>query len=161
VGLLDNTPWWLPDVNVSGASGMTVKRCDPFGNESQMRGLEGGFYGPEHLGDHMWHCKARAEARFRVRCRCGHTGRDMYLCYGHARMFAQRMGGVCPRCVHPPREIEIQEAMESTRLSASAFPTMTALAAAERRLWDLQHELDWLVEHGVVHKCPCKLEEIS
>ena len=159
--LLSNTPWWLPDVNTGSAPGMSLGRCDPFGAESQMTGLEGGFYGPEHLGEHMWHCQARAEARFRMRCRCQHVGRVMKLCYGHARMIDQRMSGVCPRCVHPPREIEIQHAMESVRMAATARPTMSALGAAERRLWDLQAELDWLVEHGVVHRCPVKLEEIS
>lgn len=158
---LSNTPWWLDDVRVTGADGMSVKRCDPFGAESQMRGLEGGFYGPEHLGENMWHCQARAEARFRMRCKCQHTGRPMYLCYGHARMITQRMSGVCPRCVHPPREIEIQEAMTATRLAASEVPNMRNLARAETRLWDLQAELNWLVEHGIVHRCPLKLEEIS
>jgi hypothetical protein len=159
--LLSNTPWWLDDVSVAGADGMSIKRCDPFGAESTMRGLEGGFYGPEHLGENMWYCQARAEGRFRLRCRCQHTGRPMYLCYGHARMITQRMSGVCPRCVHPPREMEIQEAMESVRRGAALVPNMANLGAAERRLWDLQHELNWLVEHGVVHRCPVKLEEVS
>lgn len=159
--LLNNTPWWVEGVNVGGAEGMTVQRCDPFGAESQMRGLEGGFYGPEHLGEYMWHCQARADGRFRVRCRCNHTGRPMFMCYGHARMFSQRMAGVCPRCVHPPREIEIQEAMNHTRNAATLHPTMKILGQAERTLWDLQAELNWLVDHGVVHRCPVKLEEVS
>ena len=25
---LDNTPWWLPDVSVSGAAGLLVERCE-------------------------------------------------------------------------------------------------------------------------------------
>lgn len=160
-GLLSNTPWWLPDVSVSGAKGMTVKRCDPFGNESQLRGLEGGFYGPEHLGPNMWHCQARAELRVRMTCRCNHTGRIMEVCPGHARMITQRMSGVCPRCVHPPREIEIQHEMQGIRTGVSPMASQAELSRAETRLWDLQAELNWLVEHGVAHRCPLRLKEVS
>jgi hypothetical protein len=161
VSLLDNTPWWLPEVSTGGAAGMTIQRCDPFGAESQMKGLEGGFYGPEHLGEHMWHCKARADGRFRLRCRCAHRGHPMFLCYGHARMILQRMSGVCPRCVHPPREIEIQQEMQATRDSVGGFTTLKVLERAETRLWDLQAELNWLVDRGIAHRCPVTLEEVS
>lgn len=159
--LLDNTPWWLPEVTVGGARGMLLQRCDPFGAESQMTGLEGGFYGPEHLGSYMWHCEARADGRFRARCKCGHVGKRTWLCYGHARMFRQRMSQVCPPCVHPQREIELQAMMQATRERAYAHPTMQVLDAAESHLWDLQAELNTLVERGIVHRCPVILEEVS
>lgn len=160
--LLDNTPFWLPDVTVAGAgAGVMVKRCDPFGHESALRGLEGGFYGPEHLGAHMWHCTARADGKYRTACRCGHRGRPVWFCNGHARMFARRMAGVCPPCVHPPREIEIQAAMSSIRATAYELPTLAAVTAAQDRLWDLQHQLDELVERGIVHRCRVALQEVS
>jgi hypothetical protein len=159
--MLDNTPWWLPDVTVGGAAGMLLQRCDPFGAESKMTGLEGGFYGPEHLGQHMWHCEARADGKFRMRCKCGHRGKPVFMCYGHARMFRQRMANVCPPCVHPPKEIQIQADMQATRERAYATPSMQVLDAAESRLWDLQHELNELVERGIVHRCPVILEEVS
>jgi hypothetical protein len=160
--LLDNTPWWLPDVTVTGGGpGVLVQRCDPFGHESALRGLEGGFYGPEHLGTHMWHCTARADAKYRARCRCGHKGRTVWLCNGHAYSFRHRMSQVCPPCVHPPREIEIQAAMNSVRTTAYELPTLAALRAAESRLWDLQAQLNELVDRGIVHRCPVRLEEAS
>lgn len=159
--LLDNTPWWLPDVTTGAASGMLLERCDPFGAESRMTGLEGGFYGPEHLGAHMWHCQARADGRFRMRCKCGHRGKKVYLCYGHARMFRHRMAGVCPPCVHPAKEIELQAAMQATRDRAYRTPTLAVLEAAESHLWDLQAQLNELVERGIVHRCPIVLEEVS
>ena len=159
--LLNNTPWWLPEVTVAGAAGMLLRRCDPFGAESKVTGLEGGFYGPEHLGAYMWHCQARADGHYRSRCRCGHIGKPAWLCYGHARMFAQRMAGVCPPCVHPQREIEIQAAMQATRERAYGKPTMAVLAAAESALWDLQEQLNELVDRGIVHRCRVILEEVS
>lgn len=161
ISLLNNTPWWLPGVTVGGAAGMLLQRCDPFGNESKMTGLEGGFYGPEHLGSYMWHCQARADARYRTRCRCGHRGKRVYMCYGHAAMFRQRMSRVCPPCVHPPREIRIQADMQATRERAYANPRLEVLEAAETRLWDLQAELNELVERGIVHRCNVILEEVA
>lgn len=161
VSLLNNTPWWLPGITVGGARGMLLQRCDPFGAESKMTGLEGGFYGPEHLGQHMWHCQARADGRFRTRCKCGHQGKQTWLCYGHAQSFRQRMSQVCPPCVHPPREIELQAMMQATRERAYATPAMDVLDAAERRLWDLQAALNELVEQGIVHRCRLILEEVS
>jgi len=160
--VLDNTPWWLPDVTVAGAGGgVLVQRCDPFGYESEMTGLEGGFYGPAHLGEHMWHCTARADARYRMTCRCGHKGHGTWMCNGHAYMFARRMANICPPCVHPPREIEIQAQMEATRNQAYTMPTLANLDAAHTRLWDLQRELNELVDRGIVHRCPITLQEIS
>lgn len=158
--LLDNTPWWLPDVTTGGAPGMLLTRCDPFGHESEMKGLEGGFYSPAHLGSYMWHCQARADGKYRMRCRCGHQGKPVWLCYGHARMFQRRMSRICPPCVHPQREIEIQASMESLRQRAYATPTMAVLDDCESALWDLQHELNELVERGIVHRCTVILEEV-
>lgn len=160
VALLDNTPWWLPGVSIAGARGLLVQRCDPFG-ESGLRGLEGGFYGPEHLGQYMWHCTARADGRYRTRCRCGHTGHPRYLCTGHVQQFIHRMSGVCPPCVHPPREIELQAMMQATRERASEVPTLARLHAAEDRLWDLQDQLNELVERGIVHRCRLRIEEVA
>lgn len=160
--VLDNTPWWLPDVTVAGAgAGLLVQRCDPFGHESKMTGLEGGFYGPAHLGEHMWHCTARADGKYRMTCKCGHKGKPAWLCNGHSMMFRRRMAGVCPPCVHPPREIEIQASMNAIRQDAYALPTLAHVSAAQDRLWDLQHQLDELVERGIVHRCPVALQEIS
>lgn len=160
--LLDNSPWWMPGVTMAGAgSGVLVQRCNPFGGTSP-RHLEGGFYGLAHLGPHLWECHARAEGRYRYRCRCGHRSREpQWLCPGHVYMMRKRMSGVCPPCVHPPREVEIQTGMQAIRDTAHLHPTLPALDAAYTRLWDLQHELDELVERGIVHRCPLVLEEVS
>lgn len=160
----DNTPWWLPNVTVTGAGdGVLVQRCDPFGYESGgPRHLEGGFYGLDSLGPHLWQCKARADARYKMTCRCGHAGRPAWLCNGHAAVFHYRMSGVCPPCVHPARELEIQAAMASIRNSAPDLPpTMAAYAAAQDKLWDLQDQLNELVKRGIVHRCRVRLVEVS
>jgi hypothetical protein len=168
VSLLDNTPWWLPGVTLAGAgtSGLLVVRCNPFGFEDEQggglpRGLEGGFYGPEHLGPHMWHCQARADARYRSRCRCGHRGRPAWLCNGHAAQFRGRMSGVCPPCVHPPAEIAIQHRMADLQQRAAYMLTTAEQNTVLGQLWDLQAELDELVAQGIVHRCPVRLEEVS
>jgi len=159
----DNTPWWLPDVTVRGAgAGVLVRRCDPFGYESGgPRHLEGGFYGLEALGPHLWKCTARADARYNYCCRCGHKGRQAWLCNGHRAMIAQRMSGVCPPCAHPPAEIEIQAQMNAVRQSATIGLGYTQLTALEGKLWDLQDRLNRLVERGLVHRCRVQLVEVS
>lgn len=161
--LRDNTPWWLPDVTVRGAgSGVLVRRCDPFGHESGgPRRLEGGFYGPEALGPHMWHCQARADARYRYTCRCGHQGPAQWLCNGHVMMIRRRMSGVCPPCAHPPAEIELQAQMEHVRQSASPAMSAVELLGIEGKLWDLQDRLNALVRRGLVHRCRVALGEVS
>lgn len=159
----DNTPWWLPDVTIAGAGpGMLVRRCDPFGYESGgPKHLEGGFYGTDSLGPHLWHCTARADARYRYTCRCGHKGPEQWLCNGHVRMIRQRMSGVCPPCAHPPAEIELQAQMVQLRRSAHPRMAATEMMGIEGRLWLLQEKLNELVERGTVHRCRVHLTEVS
>jgi hypothetical protein len=161
--VLDNTPWWLPGVSTGGAAGILVARCSAYEQApgAGPRHLEGGFYGLESLGPHVWVCNARADGRFTMRCRCRHKGNVQQLCNGHAAMIRQRGSGVCPPCVHPPAELEIQEAMASVRARVSPYSEPRVLAAAETRLWDLQDKLNELVRLGVVHRCPLRLEEVS
>jgi hypothetical protein len=162
--LRDNTPWWVPGVTVKGAGpGVLVRRCDPFGHEAggTPRHLEGGFYGPEALGPHMWHCQARADARYRYGCKCGHRGKIAWLCNGHVMMIRQRMSGVCPPCAHPPAEIEIQAQMAAIRQSADPRAGWLELSALEGKLWTLQDRLNELVARGIVHRCRVKLTEVS
>jgi hypothetical protein len=162
--LKDNTPWWVPGVTLAGAgSGVLVRRCDPFGYESSgaPKHLEGGFYGPEHLGPHMWHCTARADARYRYGCRCGHRGKIAWLCNGHVMMIRQRMSGVCPPCAHPPAEIEIQAQMHEIRTTAHPSMGAAALMGLEGKLWTLQERLNDLVAKGLVHRCAVRLTEVS
>lgn len=159
----DNTPWWLPDVTTGGAgAGVLVRRCDPFGFESGgPKHLEGGFYGMESLGPHLWHCTARADARYRYVCRCGHKGKKQWLCNGHVRSVFQRMSGVCPPCAHPPAEVELQAQMVQLRASASPRMGASELMGIEGRLWLLQEKLNELVERGTVHRCRVRLIEVS
>ena len=158
----DNTPWWVPGVTLGGASGLLLQRCDPFGYESGgPKHLEGGFYQTNALGPHLWHCTARADARYRYICRCGHKGRDAWLCNGHVGMIRQRMSGVCPPCAHPPAEMEIQAQMQGVRQRAAVGMSAVALAALEGQLWVLQDRLNTLVAKGIVHRCPVQLVEVS
>lgn len=161
--LRDNTPWWVPGVSVGGAgSGVLVTRCDPFGMESGgPKHLEGGFYGTDAVGPHLWYCKARADSRYRTYCRCGHKGQPKWLCGGHVMMIRQRMSGVCPPCAHPPAEIEIQAQMQGVRQSAVPGMSATQLMGLEGRLWMLQENLNELVAKGIVHRCRVKLTEVS
>jgi hypothetical protein len=159
----DNTPWWLPDVTIAGAgSGVLVKRCDPFGYESGgPRHLEGGFYGVEALGPHLWQCTARADARYRYTCRCGHKGKEQWLCNGHVRNIFRRMNGVCPPCAHPPAEIELQAQLVQLRASARPGMSATELMGIEGKLWLVQEKIDELVARGAVHRCRLNLIEVS
>jgi hypothetical protein len=167
----DNTPWWLPDVTTSGAgAGVLVRRCNPFGAETGgPKHLEGGFYPSAQVGEHAWECHARADLRCRMTCRCGHKGQLMDLCNGHVMMIRKRMSGVCPRCAHPPAELEIQLGMQRVRVDAAIAVRQARDArgaaeiqqAAAGRLWGLQAALDKLVERGTVHRCPLTLTEVS
>lgn len=170
--VLDNTPWWLPDVTTGGAgAGVLVTRCSAYEqrNGAGPRHLEGGFYGLESLGPHVWVCKARADGRYTMACRCGHRGQVQPLCNGHVSAIRKRGSGVCPACVHPAAELAIQEAMTRARQGASqammtARDVVTATRtaqAAESKLWDLQAQLDELVARGVVHRCGLTLEGVS
>lgn len=166
--VLDNTPWWLPDVSTGGAAGLVVQRCTAYGDMSRggPKHLEGGFYGLESLGPHYWVCKARADSQMRMTCKCGHRGQLQWLCNGHIMMITKRASGVCPRCAHPPAEVELQEAMnrarQDPRLSTGPMlERVAAMRAAESRLWDLQARLDELVARGIVHRCPLILTEVS
>lgn len=159
----DNTPWWVDGVDTGGGgAGLLVQRCDPFGMESGgPKHLEGGFYGIEHLGPHLWQCKARAAERYRTYCRCGHKGEPKWLCAGHVMMIRQRMSGVCPPCAHPPAEIELQAKMHNLRYSVTPGMTPGQLMGIEGRLWLAQENLNELVAKGIVHRCPVKLTEVS
>lgn len=166
--VLDNTPWWLSDVNTGMAGGVLLDRCNPFGFESGgPTALEGGFYDLRSLGPHLWQCKARADATYQLHCEHGHKGRRMKLCNGHAMMIRKRMSGVCTACVHPPEELALQEAMERIRQDPSNYRAASAVELernqqrAVSRLWDIQAQLDELVERGIVHRCPLTLREVS
>lgn len=170
--VLNNTPWWLPDVTTGGAgSGVLVTRCSAYEerNGAGPRHLEGGFYGLESLGPHVWTCQARADGRYRMMCRCGHRGQVQPLCNGHVAAIRKRGSGVCPPCVHPAPERAIQEAMTRTRQDAATAmmraPDVVTAArasqAAQSQLWDLQAQLDELVTRGIVHRCGLTLQEVS
>jgi hypothetical protein len=159
----DNTPWWVPGVELARPSGgVLVRTCDPFGYESGgPKHLEGGFYDLSALGPHLWQCTARADARYRYTCRCGHRGKEAWLCVGHVQSITARMSGVCPPCAHPPAEIELQAQMHAVRQSARPGMAATELMGLEGKLWLLQEKLDELVERGLVHRCRVRLVEVS
>lgn len=166
--VLDNTPWWVPGVTTGAADGLILQRCTAYGDMDAAgpRHLEGGFYGLASLGPHYWQCTARADVRTRMECRCGHKGQPQWLCNGHAAMIRKRGSGVCPACVHPPAELEIQEAMTRARADPRLYAgTMEdrdrAAGRALSALWDLQARLDELVARGIVHRCPLTLTEVS
>lgn len=165
--ILDNTPWWLPDVDTSGAAGLLVVRCAAYGElDKGPKHLEGGFYDLRSLGPHTWICKARADGKYTMQCVHRHKGQPVPLCNGHVAMIRKRGSGVCPACVHPPAEMAIQEAMTSARADPAIYAGALEdrARAAERalsRLYDLQAELDELVTRGIVHRCPLSLREVS
>lgn len=184
--VLDNTPWWLDNVTTKrGHSGLLVQGCEAY-EQRQGEGpkhLEGGFYGLESLGPHVWTCKARADGLYRAECECTRGARPVpdgqhpmphakqtYLCNGHLAMIRKRGSQICPPCVHPPAELEIQEAMKYTREAAQALILAHGVTAEDRRLvaskaeaklWDLQTQLDALVARGIVHRCSIVLTEVS
>jgi hypothetical protein len=166
--VLDNTPWWLPDVTMTGAAGLVVQRCSAYEQRAGAgpRHLEGGFYDLASLGPHIWVCKARSDGRFRMECVHGHRGQPQHLCNGHVAMIRRRGSGVCPPCVHPPAEIEIQEAMNRVRsdpvlYTGSMAERNQAAGKALSKLMVLQERLDELVARGIVHRCPLTLTEMS
>lgn len=170
--VLDNTPWWLPDVTTGGGgAGLLVARCTAYEqrNGEGPKHLEGGFYSLASLGPHVWTCKARADGTYTMGCRCGHRGQPQQLCNGHVSAIRKRGSGVCPRCVHPDAELAIQEAMTRARQDAAGAmmkaPSVVEAArisqAAQGRLWDLQGQLDELVARGIVHRCGLTLQEVS
>jgi hypothetical protein len=185
--VLDNTPWWLDNVTTKrGHAGLLVQGCEAY-EQRQGDGpkhLEGGFYGLEHLGPHVWTCKARADGLYRAQCECTlglrprplegqhpmpHS-KETHLCNGHLAMIRKRGSGVCPPCVHPPAELEIQQAMTFTRAAAQELIFARGATLADRalvqqkasaKLWDLQAQLDDLVLRGIVHRCRITLTEVS
>lgn len=178
--ILDNTPWWLPDVTTARPAGLLVPTCNPFGFESGgPKHLEGGFLTLASLGPHLWQCKARADGQYRMTCTGGiyegrvcaaaHKGRRMWLCNGHVMMIRKRASGVCPPCAHPEEEKQIQAAMTRARMAAidQAYKLPTydmkrrMVESTESRLWDLQEELNELVRRGIVHRCPVELKEVA
>ena len=177
--VLDNTPWWLPDVTTAGAGGvLLVTRCSAYEvrNGQGARHLEGGFYDLRSLGPHQWTCKARSDGRFIMGHSAGdclasreHHGQAQDLCNGHVAMIRKRASGICPPCVHPPEELALQEAMERIRNDPLNYPSPGRPALElqrhqERsvaRLWDIQAKLDELVERAIVHRCQLTLTEVS
>ena len=167
--VLDNTPWWVPGVSLRAGSGIAVARCTAYedGNGRGPRHLEGGFYDLRSLGPHVWVCKARSDGRFRMECVHGHKGQVQDLCQGHVQMIRKRGSGVCPPCAHPPEELALQERMTTIRARPELYrgPSMVEIAKAQQRavseLWDIQAELNELVERGIVHRCQLTLTEVS
>ena len=170
--ILDNTPWWVQGVTLTGAGdGVLARRCSAYEqtNGAGPRHLEGGFYQLDSLGPHMWVCKARSDGRFVMTCRCRHKGQRQDLCGPHAEMIRQRGSGVCPPCVHPAPELELQEKMKRIRARPELYPggglDAVAMQAAQARavseLWDIQAALDELVRRGIVHRCRLTLTEVS
>ena len=167
--VLDNTPWWVPDVTTSGAAGLLVARCSAYEQKAGAgpAHLEGGFYDLRSLGPHMWVCKARSDGRYTMSCAHGHAGQPQDLCNGHVMMIRKRASGVCPPCVHPPQEVALQEAMERIRTDPGNYRAGSPeeLARNQERavskLWSIQADLNELVQRGIVHRCPLTLTEIS
>jgi hypothetical protein len=184
--VLDNTPWWLDNVTTKrGHEGLLVQGCEAY-EQRQGEGpkhLEGGFYDLRSLGPHVWTCKARADGLYRASCQCTlglravpdgqHSlphSKETWLCNGHLAMIRKRGSQICPPCVHPPAELELQEAMRYTRESASALMFQPGVTVSDRalvqrkaeaKLWDLQAQLDDLVVRGIVHRCSIILREVS
>jgi hypothetical protein len=146
-----------------------VQRCSAYEDKpgAGPKHLEGGFYDLRSLGPHIWICKARADVKVVMGCRCGHKGQPQWLCNGHRAMIARRASGVCPACVHPPAEVELQARMERIRLDPANYRAAdaTTLARNQERsvsqLWDIQAELNELVERGIVHRCGLTMTEVS
>lgn len=165
------------------AGGLLAARCDPYGAESRIQ-LLGGIYPENHVGRIMWHCQARAEARYRMICRggeygtrmapggpvagflCdgGHQGQVMALCRAHRQEIGRRQAGMCPACAYPAAaRTQIAGLEDCLRRQQSAEllfdfrenARLTLLAA------DLTAGLDEMRTSGVIHQCPLELVEVS
>src|SRR5258708_39978364 len=120
--VLDNTPWWLPDVSTGSAAGLVLTRCTAYGEPDRgPKHLEGGFYDLRSLGPHVWICKARADGQYTMSCAHGHRGQPQWLCNGHVMMIRKRASGGCPPCAHPPEELALQAAMDRTRTDPANY----------------------------------------
>jgi len=158
-GVLDNTPWWVED-NRRGTE-RSLGFCNPFGYEDGDVRVMGGTRDP-NLEPYHWQCRNYADARYNMTCANGHRGR-VTLCYAHVWMIQKRMGGVCPRCVWPPRARELDERCTYLMRQISdprTWPDERQRMAAA--LEDARREMDELRERGTITSgAPLRLEEVS
>lgn len=167
-----------------GTTGLLTMRCDPYGAESRIS-LLGGIYPESQVGRIMWHCKARARARYRMVCTggmyggraaadggllpaytCdgGHRGQVMPLCDDHVKSISRRQSGLCPACAFPPEARELQQALEARQADMHNAMSLGFLAAAAKMggaMNDLQVRMNELSSAGVIHRCPLLLVEVS
>jgi len=156
---------------VSGAPGMIVDRCNPFGHSTGRGGdrgprhLAGGLYSPAYEGDKKWFCPNRADGRYRMRCECGHVGQEMHLCYPHVAMISRRMSRICPPCVMPPEALDLHERITAAQARVAALmqagANYEAVRAAASRADDLGQAMTELVTRGIAHRCQLTLTEVS
>jgi hypothetical protein len=171
---------------VTGTAVVT-RRCNPYGHETGgPRHLLGGMYGPEYEGDkYKWTCERRAEGRYRMTCRCGHRGQEMWLCGpgtetgtssegattwhhpGHVAEIQKRASDSCPKCLYPEEarmwaEVAERSQMELAYLEQIPGYVLSPQARSLRRQLDgARTRLDELNATGAVHKCPLTLTEVS
>jgi hypothetical protein len=121
-------------------------------------------------------------------CDGGHKGQVMALCKLHVRDFTTgppkpgwsrdkrtphgQVGGtkandMCPRCVAPPKAMELMKRADFLQQQLSAFMTSGLLAmsprvaAIESEQDQVRAALNEMHERGIVHKCPLVLREVS
>ena len=165
-------------------TGLLTARCDPYGAESGIR-LLGGMFPENQVGRIMWHCEARAEARYRMICMggrygtrvapgaeleygyvCegGHRGQPMPLCRQHRISIGRRQAGLCPACAFPPAARNLTEVLQVRQADMHNAFQQGFLAAAARlgaAVEDLTNQMTELSRQGLIHKCPLQLVEIS
>jgi hypothetical protein len=152
-----------------------MTRCNPYGYASDAgpRHLMGGFYGPEYAGDKTVTsdgvhgpaiCERPAVARMRMVCAKGHEGPIMDLCRSHVHELTARMSECCTRCVWPGEARGVNEAMDYVMVrmaDARDARDMVTLRRLNDQLDDLRHQMDELMQRGIIAKVPLKLVEIS
>lgn len=157
--LLDNTPWWVQD-NRSGTE-RSLGFCNPYGYEDDNPVVLGGLRNPDHEA-YTWQCLNYANGRYRISCVNGHTGDVMRLCYPHVWKIQQRQGGLCPRCVMPPRARELDEKANRIMRDLQDPAMRRHWAAIYSDLESVQAEMDEMRSRGLItNGAPLTLTEIS
>jgi hypothetical protein len=166
LGVLDDTPWYIPGADNRRGTERSLGFCDVYGYERDDIQVLGGTRNPG-AEPYPWQCRNYAQGRYRMICRYDHPGPIVNLCYGHVEMIqthhSRAKNQLCPRCALTPKARELDEKMTwlmQQIANPRAWPD-------ERRRWaqaleDARAEMDELRARGTITTgAPLRLEEVS
>ena len=165
LGVLDDTPWYIPGADNRRGTERSLGFCNPYGYEDDDPRVMGGVNDPRHEA-YQWQCRNYAQGRYWMTCANGHRGR-VRLCYGHVWMIqhhhSRAKNGLCPRCAWPGRARELDEKLNHLMRRISdprTWPDERERLGREMR--DAMAEMDELRARGTITTgAPLRLEEVS